>query len=103
MPDLDHKWALYAIEQDDVQTDDEGEFVPSLMTRFDERGEGSPLVWDTREEAEAIIREYIEATSCPGSMRVVELTLSQRFSEPYRCGACDKWGPYAEHAGHDDA
>lgn len=89
-------YVLYAIEEDGVDG-------PQLMPRYDENGQGSPMTWDSRVAAEHVIRMTFSETGCYDGMRVVELSVTARFPEPFFCLGCDQWGDIAEHIGHDTA
>jgi hypothetical protein len=98
-------YVLYAVEVDET----------SGCDLVHERGAASPLVWDTRDEAEQFVREVIMERKALGGMRVIELTMTARFPEPYFCNACTEkawregkrdgeelvWGSFAEHARHN--
>lgn len=91
-----NEYVLYAIEEDTADGESD------LMHRMDEHGQGSPLVFALRSQAEDVIREIYTETGCYGDWRVIELSMTARFPEPHFCGNCGVWGDVAEHAGHDD-
>jgi hypothetical protein len=106
-------YVLYAIEVD-TETDAEGHMLTELMCRYDESGQGSPLTWTEKGDAEQVVKDCGRENGS-FDMRVVEFTMSARFSELYMCSDCSEkawregkrdadaevWGTYAEHGGHD--
>lgn len=92
---MSNSYVLYVIEHDDAEADESGELVPALACRYDEKGEGSPLVWTERKPAEDLVRDIIRDTGIYGNSRVIELTFSARLPEP--CPDCELYGPPEEH------